>query len=196
MSIHMYIGPMYAGKTTRLIEMYNKQKSLNKIVIDYNIDEGTVPCNITNSHMVSHDNVMLHNVYKTKYLFSLKNKDNYSMFSEDVVEYYFEMFQNANHIYINECQFFGDLKQFCLQMVSYGKTVYLYGLDSDFKQEKFGEVFDLIPFASTLEKIHGKCQHCENESIISHRISTDENQYLPDENAYIPLCLSCYGIEG
>lgn len=187
---------MYAGKTTRLIEMYNEQKSLNKIVIDFNIHENAIPCNVINSHMVNHDNVTLNNVYKTKFLYSLKNKDNYCMFSEDVVEYYFEMFQNAKHIYINECQFFGDLKKFCLDMVSYGKTIYLFGLDSDFKQQKFGDVFDLIPFATTLEKIRGKCQHCDNESIISHRISKEESQYLPDENAYIPLCLNCYGIEG
>ena len=33
--LHLYLGPMYAGKTTKLIHMYDSNKDLNKVIIDF-----------------------------------------------------------------------------------------------------------------------------------------------------------------
>lgn len=192
MSIEMYIGPMYAGKTSKLIEMYKGNANLSKIVIDYDLQcPDKKRSNVVHSSMKSHDDVYLDNVYCMNRLMDIMDVDRYQMFSEDVRQYYFNMFNNSKHIYINECQFFPDLKEFCLKMASYGKCVHLYGLDSDFKQERFGEVYDMIPYCSTVQKLTGKCDKCEAPSVISHRVVQSDQQYLPDEKAYIPLCLQC-----
>lgn len=190
MSLEMYIGPMYAGKTTRLIEMYQSQTNPNKIIIDYHDDnqENDVYHSTLHSH---NDNLFVPNVYKCKKLSSLYDMNNYKIFSKDVQEYYKAMFENAKHIYINECQFFEDLDIFAKNMMAYNKNVYVYGLDADFLQKKFGKVFDIIPYASKVEKLCGKCANCYKPSIISHRIVSNNQQYLPDANAYIPLCLTC-----
>ena len=193
MSIQIYIGPMYAGKTTRLIHMYTNTDSVNKIIIDY--DNTTYSNqqndNIFHSCMKTHDNVIAPNVYKCKNIKSLFNIDTYQMFSEDIRQYYYNMFQSCEHIYINECQFFQGLTEFVLKMLSYGKKIYLFGLDGDYKQNIIGETFKLIPYASTVEKITGKCNFCQERSIISHRITNSKEVYLPDANAYVPTCLIC-----
>ena len=80
-------------------------------------------------------------------------------------------------------------------MVSYGKSVFLYGLDADYKQDKLGQMWDLIPYATTMKKLTGKCAKCENRSIVSHRTCSNKQVYLPDAKSYQPLCLKCYSVE-
>lgn len=191
MSLEIYIGPMFAGKTTKLMTMYNENSNPNKVVIDYDIGDKKYCNEVSFKPLLNHDYQKIDTTYKTQQLCNLKKEENYQLFSKDVSMYYYNMFINADDIYINECQFFPDLYHFVLEMLRYGKHIKLYGLDADFKQKKFGEVFDLIPYCTHLEKITGKCQHCENKSIVSHRTTANKEVYLPDANMYIPLCLDC-----
>lgn len=191
MSLEIYIGPMYAGKTTRLINMYNIENE-NSIIIDYNIDETTNENIVEKSPLVNHDEIFVNGIYKTKKLNNLYNMDNYSLFSDDLVHEFYGSFILAQTIYINECQFFPDLKNFVLRCIKNKINVKLFGLDADFKQEIFGQTFELIPYCSRLEKLQGKCNKCKNNSVVSHRITENKSKYLPDCTQYIPLCLECY----
>ena len=195
MSLEIYIGPMYAGKTTKLIQKYMNEPELNKVIIDYNIQtqkNEQEENHVFHSCMQTHDGLIAPNVYKCKKLGSLSNIENYQMFSKDTLDYYYSMYANSCHVFINECQFFPDLKQFVLSLLRFNINVYLFGLDGDFKQQLMGQTMDLLPYASKIEKLRGKCNKCKNFSIISHRITNDKQIYLPDERAYIPLCLNCY----
>ena len=195
MSLQIFVGPMYAGKTTRLIQTYMNEPDLNKVIIDYNIQSNKTDKHekyVYHSCMQTHDGIVAPNVYKCKHLTSLNDKENYYMFSKDSLEYYYSMYANSRHVFINECQFFPDLKKFVLSLLRFNINVYLFGLDGDFKQQLMGQTIELLPYASKIEKMKGKCSKCENFAIISHRITKDKQIYLPDERAYIPLCLSCY----
>jgi thymidine kinase len=128
--------------------------------------------------LYAHNGRKIDLVYKTK---QLKNIYKFKLM-DDV---------NITDIYINECQFFMDLKQFVLNCIKLKINVHIFGLDGDYKQEKFGEIYDVIPFSNSLTKLKGKCNYCDNDSIISHRITNNKEQYLIDNKCYIPLCLSC-----
>ena len=197
MSIHIVIGPMYAGKTSRLVQDYMNNESINKIIVDYDIcgRNETQNNDVKISSMETHDGIIAPNVYKIKNLNSLYNKKNYMLFSNDVLEYNYLRYETCEHIYINEAQFLDDLKQFVINMVSYNKTVHIYGLDADYKQEKIGQIWDLIPYASSVKKLTGKCSKCLNRSIVSHRTCEDKQVYLPNAQVYEPLCLKCYSLE-
>ena len=191
MSLKIFIGPMFAGKTTALIKHYKQQKEITKIIVDYDIKlEENNEINI--GEMITHTELKYSSVYKTKKLNNLYDINNYNFFSKDVQEYHYEMFFNATDIYINECQFFPDLKRFVLACLKNDINVHLYGLDGDYKQEKFGEILDLIPYCSSLSKIKGKCAKCKNKSVVSHRTTNEKKQYLTDAFCYQPLCLKCY----
>ena len=186
---------MYAGKTSKLISMYNQITDFNKVIIDYDIVEHAMGENkdyVMKGNLESHDKIIIPNVHRCKKLNSLYKKENYMLFSDDVLNYYYDIFQDSKYVFINECQFFDDLKQFVLDMLSYGKHVFLYGLDGDYKQNLMGQTMELIPYATTIEKITGKCSECKSKSIVSHRTIKNNNIYLPDANAYVPLCLNCY----
>ena len=197
MSINIVMGPMYSGKTSTLMQEYIKNNSTNKIILDYDIcsrnEQQTKEVYI--SSMQTHDGIIAPKVYKLKNLRDLYDKNNYMLFSYDLLDYYHMMFNTCEHIYINEAQFFEDLKNFVLNMVSYNKTVYIYGLDADYKQEKIGYIWDLIPYASIVKKLKGRCNRCYNMSIISNRTCKEKKVYLPDADSYIPLCLKCYSQE-
>ena len=49
------------------------------------------------------------------------------------------MFEDAEYIYIDDAHMYSDLKDFILNMNSYGKHVYIYGLDSDKNNNKIGQ---------------------------------------------------------
>ena len=90
-----------------------------------------------------------------------------------------DKFEKRTHIFINEAQFFPDLKDTVIRLVEeHNKHVAICGLDSDFKREKFGQIWDLIPYADKVTKLYGKCNNCDNKSLFTHRISCEKQQKL------------------
>ena len=178
MVLEIYLGPMYAGKTTKMIEMYNKNKSSHKVAIDFNIDDSPNE-SIQIKTLYNHNQNPLKGVYNIKDLIYF-------------MENYAEM-DTVQYIYINECQFFPNLQYFVFDCLKRNINVYLYGLDADYKQDLFGETALLIPYCNYIEKITGTCSSClEKKSIVSHRITKEAQVYLPNSDSYVPLCLSCY----
>lgn len=178
MVLEIYLGPMYAGKTTKMIEMYNKNESSRKVAIDFNIDDSSNEI-IQIKTLYNHNQNHLEGVYNTKDLL---------YFMENCEE-----MNNVQYIYINECQFFSHLKTFVFICLKRNINVYLYGLDADYKQDLFGETALLIPYCNYIEKIIGTCSMClEKKSIVSHRLTKERQVYLPNSDSYVPLCLSCY----
>tara|TARA_B100001063_G_C16549734_1_gene445430 strand:+ start:168 stop:707 length:540 start_codon:yes stop_codon:yes gene_type:complete len=170
-------GPMYSGKTTKLINMYNSNNNdFRKLVIDYNIQND----NTEENQLINHDKQHIPCI-RTKHLTQLFSDKSYST-----------KIGTGTTFYINEAQFFTDLKDFVLKLLQMNKTVHLYGLDGDFQQNKMGQILDLIPYCDSISKLKGKCNNCNNKAIFSKRITSSLEQYLTDETAYIPLCRKCF----
>ena len=167
---------MFSGKTTKLIELYNKFNTENKcLAINYALDT-----RYSNNQIISHDGLKIDAIYVTSLNEVTNIENNYK-------------FIDAEYIFINEAQFFKNLKSWILNIVNtLGKKVVLCGLDYDFKREKFGELIDLLPFASRYYKLMGKCNNCLNPSIYSHRLINNNKQILIGNKEYIPLCEECY----
>ncbi len=162
--LHIVIGCMFSGKTSALQENFLK---LNKkvMVLDYDTTK-------SNTHytsvLYSHTNVAIPCIKLT---------------TLDID------FQSYDCILINEAQFFSDLEPFVKKALLHKKNVYLYGLDGDFKQEKFGSILDLIPMCDTLTKLYAICK-CGAKACFTKRLSTNELQYAPDDK-YLPVCRLC-----
>lgn len=154
MSLHITMGSEYSGKTTTLIKEYSNNKSLNKIII----------CNDKktrneNDHRVSvtgiesHDGLIAPNSFKLNRLNDVMDSNNYQIFSKDVLEYYISVFEDAEYIYIDDAHLYDDLKDFIINMNSYGKHVYIYGRDSDKNNKKIGHIWDTFAYASSIRKL-------------------------------------------
>lgn len=171
-SLHLYLGPMYSGKTSALIHSIDSKT----IVLDY-----TEKNNCFVGTLCSHDNV------KTDCIKLNRLTNMFITTDIDIIE----TFRNAKKILINEAQFFSDLLDFVKLIEKYSIRVEVYGLDGDFERSPFGQILDIIPYCDSVIKFKGICQ-CESPSLFSKRITNDKQQYLADEKAYRPVCRKCY----
>ena len=161
--LHIVSGCMFAGKTTELANIFNQFNQTHRVqVLDYDTFQHN------GNFIYTHDNVRVPCIKLRVLPFSI---DDYDI------------------LLINEAQFFYGLKQFVLNELQNKKTIYLFGLDGDFKQEKFGEILDLLPMADTYVKLYAKC-NCGSKASFSKRLSADLTQYSPHD-IYIPVCRSC-----
>ena len=175
-TLRLIIGPMYAGKTSKLIETYTNaiQNNLNVIVlthsseIRYSIDK-----------LSTHDQKQISCFKYNKINTFILDKQN------EII--------NSNVILIDEAQFFEDLLEIKELVDNCHKNVYVFGLDGDFKRNKFGQILDLVPHCDSVEKITAQCSLCNENAIFSCRIINSEEQILIGSNeSYKPLCRKCY----
>ena len=187
--LKLWIGPMFSGKTTQLIQAYKKYTFIGKTVcvINYTAD------NRYHETMLStHDKVMIPCI-QTNRLMDVWNykdlEDEYSPIAENHMK-----MRSAEVILINEAQFFEDLVECVESMLQENKTIYISGLDGDFERKKFGNIIDLIPLCDKVTKLASLCNLCKNGTpgIFSLRLTSDKQQMLIGSDNYIPVCRSCY----
>ena len=92
--------------------------------------------------------------------------------------YKLKSFNQSSVILVDEAQFFDDIKEVINIVETNKKTVYVFGLDGDFKRNKFGCILDLIPYCDNIHKLKSICYKCKDKGIFSLRISNSENQVL------------------
>lgn len=173
--LEIILGPMFSGKTTQLIQHYKKNKYIGKTVCVINYSEDT---RYHDDMLSTHDKIMI----PCTFLQKLGDVDK-------------SILDSAHVIIINEGQFFEDLFEFVLEMVEkQNKSVYVCGLDGDFKRNRFGKILDLIPYCDKLTKLNSLCSVCRDGTpgIFSHRITKETSQVVIGSDNYQPLCRKCY----
>jgi thymidine kinase len=187
--LEVIIGPMFSGKTSKLIEIYKQCIFCNipVCIINHSID--------TRYHdtMIStHDRIMVpciqaNNLNDVWINNNVNDNNNNNNNNNNII-------RNNDVFLINEGQFFPDLYGVVLDMVNNNKTVYICGLDGDFERNKFGQILDLIPYCDAVTKLTSLCSLCKNGSrgIFSMRTTGEKQQTLIGSDNYIPVCRKCY----
>ena len=173
--LEIILGGMYAGKTSRLVEIYKQCQfcNINVMVINHQMD------NRYDTELLStHDKIKIPCI-KTHNLMDLEQ----------------QCYEN-NVVLINEGQFFPDLQEFIRILLSLKKKIYVCGLDGDFERKKFGQILDLIPLCDKVTKLSSLCSLCKNGTlgIFSKRISSEKEQTIVGFDNYRPVCRNCYEI--
>lgn len=181
--LEIILGPMFSGKTSRLIEMYSKFYHLSNCditVVNHIIDD-----RYSSDHMSTHDQRKIPCIFTEKL----------DMIVEKIKQSKSEHKNKQQIVLINEAQFFTDLFESVITMVDNHKClVVLCGLDGDFQRKKFGSVLDLIPYCDKVEKLHAFCSKCDNikPALFSQRLSEETEQNVVGSSNYVPLCRDCY----
>lgn len=179
--LELILGPMYSGKTSQIIDLYNKYTFCNIpiVVINHPIDT-----RYHNDLLSSHDKKMIPCIKPDDGKLSTLLLDKENSIQLD----------NAQVILINEGQFFCDLYDFVIGMLEYNKKIYIAGLDGDFKRAKFGQIIDLIPLCDKITKLTSLCSMCKDGTpgIFSKRLTSETAQTVVGSDIYIPVCRICY----
>lgn len=187
--LEIIIGPMFSGKTSKLMELYKQCCYCNipVSVINHVNDQ-----RYHQTLMSNHDKLMIPCIQTSK-LSDIWNYDlldnSYNNKSDDHIN-----IKNAKVILINEAQFFDDLDVIIPEMLAENKHIYVSGLDGDFERKKFGKILDLIPLCDKITKLNSLCALCKNgvKGIFSHRLTDDKTQKVIGSENYIPVCRCCY----
>lgn len=189
--LELIIGPMFSGKTSKLLEIYKQCIfcDIKVVVINYAED-----VRYHEEMLSTHDKIMIPCIQLTNLMDNINididiiKKNNIECFKK------LKTISEADVILINEGQFFGDLKEFVIEMLEKNKKIYVSGLDGDFKREKFGQILDLIPLCDKVTKLSSLCSICKNGTagIFSLRLSEEEQQKVIGSDNYIPVCRKCY----
>jgi thymidine kinase len=182
--LELFVGPMFSGKTTKLIDLYKKYSYCNIKVCVIN---HTLDTRYSETQMSTHDGILVPCIFITEIL------PNYNASKTSPIKI---QLKEAEVILINEGQFFGDLYDAVLEMLKDNKKIYISGLDGDFQKNKFGGLLDLIPHCDKITKLHSLCGICKNGTygIFSKRIVKDQTQTLVGVDNYIPVCRKCFDI--
>lgn len=170
-------GPMFSGKTSHLISTY-KENSADSIVINFCDDN-----RYSKTLLSNHDKVMIPCI-KLKQLYDLETMLEFVLFKDAI-----------KTIFIDEGQFYEDLVPQVLKFLEvHKKNVFVYGLDSDFRRERFGTLLDLIPHTDEFVHLKANCNMCggQNNATYSQRVTNEQNIVVIGSSNYIPLCRKCY----
>jgi len=174
MSLHVILGPMFSGKTSKILEIYEQciLSNINVLVINHSSD--------------------------TRYSDSMLSTHNKKMIPCRLVEKLHDVSDASEHvILINEGQFFDDLYDWVKMMVEqYNKTVYVCGLDGDSNRKRFGQMLDLIPICDKVTKLRSLCAICKNGNkapfTLRTTTSSEEQILIGSDDCYKPVCRNCY----
>jgi thymidine kinase len=189
--LEIILGPMYAAKTTSIVEMYKKCNfcNISVAVINHSIDN-----RYDDELMSTHDKVKIPCI-KAERLMDVYI-EHLNMESNEEIPRIKDKYKVgiSEVILINEGQFFPDLEEFVRLMLARGKKIYVCGLDGDFERKKFGQLLDLIPLCDKVNKLTSLCSICKDGTpgIFSKRITNEKEQTVVGSTNYIPVCRSCY----
>jgi len=171
--LHIITSVMFGGKTSKLINEINKLSVIKKIyVLNHNFDN-----RYKDNSICSHNNISM----KSTLCETLNMND------EELIE----LRKKYDVIAIDECQFFSDLYDFVLKALDKDFYVIIAGLNSNYKQEPFGDILKLIPYADKVEFLTAFCSICKDGTpgIFTKRIIHNDNEVLiGSEDTYKAVC--------
>ena len=177
--LHLILGPMFAGKTTSLINKANEISSIlskDEILI---INHSSDIRYSENTFITSHDKIKIPCIAMSllSTIFDFNSDYNIS---------------NIKYIFINEGQFFPDLFDITkILLFKYQIKIYICGLDGDYKQEAFPncKLLDLIPLSSSVIKLNAICSYCKHKAPFTKRLINSTNIVLiGGSESYQPVC--------
>jgi thymidine kinase len=182
MSLDLYIGPMFAGKSSAILGVVRRNEIIGRKTLCLTSALDTRYS--SEARIVSH------------------NKESYPAVAVSTLMPVICMpeFTASECIVVEEAQFFPDLRDFALAAVEgCGKHVICVGLDGDSERRPFGQLLTLIPFADNVQKFKALCTQCRDgtEAIFTLRKAGAPGDQIAvgGQDTYTPLCRHHY-IEG
>lgn len=103
--------------------------------------------------------------------------------------------KTAKFVFIDEGQFYPDLKPFCLECLRAGvKELVISALDADAQQNMWPSVGEVLPWCTFVEKRTAICTSCAQPAILSKRFKT-ENEEKIDIGASDKYYVSCFACD-
>lgn len=178
MSLNIILGPMFAGKSSRILSIISRYAAVDTpvLVIKHAEDARYSPSEIAT-----------HNGQRAP---CIVVRDLYDVSLDEILRF--------KVIIVDEAQFFQNLVPFVEWVVdTHQKHLYLVGLDGDSNRRSFqGDLLQCIPLADSVEKISAFCHRCADGTpglfTYRHAGPHDQQVIVGGSELYTTLCRKCY----
>jgi len=168
MSIHLVIGPMFAGKSSELIRKLRRYRAANKSVA---VLKPVLDTRCSTDIVETHDNTTI----PARSVSSLC-----------------DYVPDADVIGVDEGQFFPDLARTCELWASQGKIVIVAALDGTYQRKPFLVVSELIPLCEEVVRLTAVCHSCGEDAAFSRRLGdSDDPILIGGADLYVASCRKC-----
>ena len=185
MSLELIIGPMFAGKSSAVLQRIRRANVINRKVF-------IVTSIIDTRYDAKGGSVYTHDKESVRANSLGVNK------LDDIFK--LGEFHHADLIIIEEAQFFNGLYDIVRGTVEvFRKDVIVVGLDGDSDRRPFGEILQLIPLADRITRLTALCKKCADgtEGIFTLLNSEEEAEkkgqiYVGGADKYMAVCRKHY----
>lgn len=180
--IEVICGPMFAGKSEELIRRVKRMEYAHQKYVCFKprIDD-----------RYSHDEIVSHNMRKTKSINIDSSKEILSLIPE-----------GCHAVVIDEVQFLDEgIVDVCINLADRGYRVICAGLDMDFRGVPFHNVAMLMACAEYVQKLTAICVKCGSPATRTQRIVNGRPADYNDpiiivgaSQTYEPRCRHCHDV--
>ena len=184
MSLELIIGPMFAGKSSAVLQRIRRAKVIgrNVFIVTSILD---TRYDYTGKSVKTHDKdgitALGLGVNKLNEMFLLAG------------------FHQANIVIFEEAQFFNGLYDVVKLIIeTHRKHVIVVGLDGDSERKPFGDILKLIPLADRVTKLAALCKRCDDgtdgifTALVADPMEKTEQIYVGGADKYLPMCRTHY----
>lgn len=174
-SIQLIIGPMFSGKTTELVRIYNRYKIANYNCIFIKHEKDIRYSSSTDKIYTHSSYQLIDNIIYLNKLYELKINP------------------IPKVICIDEGQFFPDIDISANMLANNGHYVVIAALDSSFEFKPFVSITNLIINCELVTKLTSICMMCFCDKAIYNKRITNENdlEVIGGKDKYICICRKC-----
>ena len=176
-SIHLIIGPMFAGKSSHLIKTIS---SFRAIKIPLFIVKHSLDIRYNSEKIASHNQVLEDCNVVNKLIPLLENED----------------YKSSKVIIIDEAQFFKDLVIFVKYACDIDKkNIIVYGLNADYNRHPFQNIAEVQALSDDVKILKAYCCYCMDSTIANFSLRLDSSKeqiMVGTDDVYKPVCRKHY----
>ncbi len=177
-SFKMFVGPMFGGKTTKLLAEIDRLKykkknvCLFKPMIDNRYDENAI---------VSHNGIK-HNAISVAT-------------GDDILKIVLDVENSLDVIAVDEAFMINDCADALVYMFKRRKSILVSSLDLSASYAPFHEITKMMPYATKIVKCPAICHECEEDAYYTECcIQKNEEILVGGGDIYRPVCFKHYSM--
>jgi thymidine kinase len=175
----IFTGPMWSGKTTRLVsevERHVLRSSKNKDFKILNF-KSSIDDRYANNRIVTHTGLSIE---------CIPVKDGNQVYVNAIKH-------KANIVAVDEAFMIPGIGKVLLKLFREGVTIYVSSIDLMADLTPCYEIATMLPYATRIEKCTSICNNCGNDAYYTNRKTPSENAIqVGGENNYEPMCFQCH----
>lgn len=173
--ITVFTGPMFSGKSARLIEEYNKIYNKENVLVFKPVKDTRVKSKIRTRGIESDvDAISIKDLYDIYRIIEKQNNENNKM------------------IFMDEAQFLTGNTAILLDLsIILNYNIYIAGLNMTSEYKPFGIMPNIMAIADKIEFLEASCYYCNKPARYTNCLVDKTNDILVGSNEYIPVCKNC-----